>query len=118
MDGNQNNINSILSESNTLLNILTEFQKKVTCNEENPLIKIGRFNIARNIIPFLSFEDITKFRLTCKDVSHSCSSTVALIAYYKSLNSKNSKTQSTGKNSNLQLKIFEDITNRTIISYL
>ena len=111
MDGNQNNLQSILIESNTLLNFLTEFHKKVTVNEDAQLLKIGRFNIAKDIIPYLNFEDITKFRLSCKDINYSCSSTVALVAYYKSSISKQ-KIKSQQNPSNITFKQFEDIDNR------
>lgn len=113
MEGNQNNIQAILSESNILLNILTDYQKKVSCNEDNPLLKIGRFAIAKSIIPYLSFEDITKFRLTCKDINFSCSSTVALVAYYKSSKSKTKSDKQQNPNT-IVLKQFEDVNNRII----
>lgn len=113
MNGSQNNIQAILSESNILLNILNDFQKKVLCNEDNSFLKIGRFTIAKTIIPFLNFEDITKFRLTCKDINFSCSSTIALVSYYKST-IKNSKSDSQKSSNTIMLKQFDDINNRIL----
>jgi hypothetical protein len=44
--------------------------------------------IAKTIVPFLDIKDILNFSETCRDIKAAVNSTVAMVSYYKVLNSK------------------------------
>ena len=82
--------------------------KKTETNSKSPLIKLDKTLIAKEIIPYLDIKDIINFRSTCKDINTSISSIVALVSYYKAINSKKHSTLEPNLNISM-LKPFSEL---------
>ena len=108
MEDNNSKIERIVKEAKDLINIFEEFKQKAEVNNNSNLLKyMDRVSIAKSIVPFLELKDLVNLRSTCKDMNAAVSSTVAIVSYYKSVNTK--RGNSSGPNLNLMLRAFGDL---------
>ena len=82
-------IKMIFSEAKELLSIFEDIKENANVNNKSIIFKhIDKSLIAKNILPYMSLEDIVNFRSTCKDINSVISSTTALVSYSKSIKPK------------------------------
>ena len=83
------NVNDIIKISNDINKVFKEFNDNVSANDNSYIFKhLKRVEIAQFIIPFLSFDDICAFRLSCKDFYSLLNERIALFSYAKSIKDK------------------------------
>jgi hypothetical protein len=100
----------IIKEAKDLLNIFEDYKSKNEINNNSHILKyLDRVTISKYIVPFLDLKDIINFRSTCKDINGAVSSTVALVSYYKSINTKSSNNLQQNLN-RMMLKPFNELT--------
>jgi hypothetical protein len=100
----------IIKEAKDLLNVFEEYKTKIEINNNSRILKfIDRVTISKYIVPYLDIKDIINFRSTCKDINAAVSSTVALVAYYKSMNNKSSNNNNPQNLNRLMLRPFNEL---------
>jgi hypothetical protein len=101
-------IEKIVKDAKELLSIFEDIKSKSEINNQSKLFKhIDRVTIAKYIIPYLDLKDIVNFRSTCRDVNSAVSSTVAMVSYYKAVNSK--KNNNNNELNNMMLRPFSEL---------
>ncbi len=100
----------IMKEAKDLLSIFEDHKSKMEINNNSRLLRyLDRVTISKCIVPYLDLKDIINFKSTCKDTNSAVSSTVALVAYYKSIKNKQSTNSNTQNLNRLMLRPFNEL---------
>lgn len=100
-------VNDIIKIANDINKVYKDFNDNLAANDNTILFKhLKRLEIAQFIVPFLSFEDICAFRLTCKDFYSILNERIALFSYAKSI-----KNKSGSKHIKVDLKPLNELRN-------